>query len=115
MSEYLGDYSISSSKRAINSRKESLWGLVHDLITIFRMKSFISPIVLGVPLTELHEKGLDCLITCYPNRLEQIKKVYLQEVLRVEVKKYTRYKNSWSCQNESKGLKSKKSKKKEII
>jgi len=37
MSEYLNDYAISHSERAINSRKESLWELVNDLVTVFGM------------------------------------------------------------------------------
>src|SRR5207245_9880817 len=36
------------------------------------------------PPTEMHKEGLDRLIACYPDGLERIKKVYLQEVLGVE-------------------------------
>ena len=35
MSEYLDDNSISHSERAIESRQESLWELVNDLVEIF--------------------------------------------------------------------------------
>ena len=38
------------------------------------------------PPTEMHKEGLDRLIACYPDGLERIKKVYLQEVLGVERK-----------------------------
>ena len=42
MSEYLNDYAVSHSERAINSRKESLWELVNDLITVFGMSDPLS-------------------------------------------------------------------------
>ncbi|GES89919.1 hypothetical protein GLOIN_2v1482460 [Rhizophagus clarus] len=61
MSEYLNDNSISHSERAVNSRQESLWELVNDLI-----------------------EGLDRLIACYPNGLERIEGIYRQEVLKIE-------------------------------
>ncbi|CAB5194617.1 unnamed protein product [Rhizophagus irregularis] len=34
--------------------------------------------------TEIHQKGLDRLIACYPNGLERIKVIYRQEVLKIE-------------------------------
>src|SRR2546423_429901 len=39
MSEYLDDPSVSYSKRAIQSRKESLWELIQDLIMVFEMEN----------------------------------------------------------------------------
>ncbi|GBC03968.1 hypothetical protein RclHR1_05420012 [Rhizophagus clarus] len=42
MSEYLKDHSVSSSERAIKSYKESLWELIHDLVTIFGMENSLS-------------------------------------------------------------------------
>ena len=36
------------------------------------------------PSIQMYEEGLDRLIACYSDGLERIKKVYLQEVLRVE-------------------------------
>ncbi|GBC10068.1 hypothetical protein RclHR1_09310003 [Rhizophagus clarus] len=87
MSECLGDHSVSSSERAIKSRKESLWELIHDLVTIFGMENPLShPLFEKYPPTEMHKEGLDRLIACYPDGLEQIKKVYLQEVLQTERK-----------------------------
>lgn len=60
MSEYLGDHSILSGKRAVKSRKESLWKLVHDLITIFGMENPLShSLFQNYPPTEIHKEGLD--------------------------------------------------------
>src|SRR2546429_4747634 len=42
MSEYLDDNSISHSERAIESRQESLWELVNDLVEIFGMDNPLS-------------------------------------------------------------------------
>ena len=42
MSEYLSDHSISHSERAIESRQESLWELVNDLVEIFGMDNPLS-------------------------------------------------------------------------
>ncbi|GBB97324.1 hypothetical protein RclHR1_29680003 [Rhizophagus clarus] len=87
MSEYLGDHAVSSSEQAIKSRKESLWKLIHDLVTIFGMKNPLShPLFEKYPPTEMHKEGLDRLIACYPDGLKRIKKVYLQEVLQTERK-----------------------------
>ena len=85
MSEYLRDYFISSSKRAIKTHKESIWEFIHDLITIFKIKNPLShPLFQQYPPTKIHQKGLNHLITYYPDRLKRIKKVYLQEVLKVK-------------------------------
>jgi len=85
MSEYLDDPSVSYSKRAIQSRKESLWELIQDLIMVFEMENPLShQLFQEYPPTQMHEKGLGRLISCYPDGLERIKKVYLQEVLKVE-------------------------------
>ena len=42
MNEYLDDYSISHSERAIKSYKESLWKLINDLVTVFGMANPLS-------------------------------------------------------------------------
>ncbi len=42
ISKYFKDNSTSSDKWAIKSCKESLWELVHNLITIFRIKNPLS-------------------------------------------------------------------------
>ena len=34
----------------------------------------------------MHQKGLECLIACYPNGLKRIKRIYQQEVLEIERK-----------------------------
>ncbi|GET01202.1 hypothetical protein GLOIN_2v1482460 [Rhizophagus clarus] len=87
MSEYLKDHFISSSERAIKSHKESLWELIHDLVTIFGMKNPLSHLLFEkYSPTEMHKESLDRLIACYLDRLERIKKVYLQEVLQTERK-----------------------------
>jgi hypothetical protein len=42
MSEYLNDYAVSRSERAVNSCKEALWELVNDLIAVFGMSDPLS-------------------------------------------------------------------------
>ncbi|CAB4385653.1 unnamed protein product [Rhizophagus irregularis] len=85
MSEYLNDYTVSYSKRAIKSRKESLWELVNDLITVFGMFDPLShQLFQEYTPTEMHKEGLSRLFDCYPNGLERIKAVYWQEVLKTE-------------------------------
>jgi hypothetical protein len=42
MSEYLNDHSVSHSEQAVNSRKESLWELVNDFVTVFGMDNPLS-------------------------------------------------------------------------
>ncbi|RHZ57214.1 hypothetical protein Glove_392g9 [Diversispora epigaea] len=85
LSEYLEDTSVSHSQRAINSRKEVLWKLVNNLIIIFDMKNPLEhPIFRKHIPPELNKEGCEKLIACYPNGLERIQKVYLQEVLKTE-------------------------------
>ena len=85
MSEYLNDYAVSHSERAINSRKKSLWELVNDLITVFGMFDLLSyQLFQEYTLTEMHKEGFNRLFNCYSNGLERIKAVYRQEVLKSE-------------------------------
>ncbi|GBB93562.1 hypothetical protein RclHR1_21980006 [Rhizophagus clarus] len=85
MSEYLDDYSVSHSERAVKSRKESLWELVDDLVTVFGMADPLShQLFQEYKPTEMHQEGLNRLIACYPDGLERIKAVYRQEVLEIE-------------------------------
>ncbi|RGB23078.1 hypothetical protein C1646_775049 [Rhizophagus diaphanus] len=85
MSEYLNDYAVLYSERAIKSRKESLWKLVNDLITVFGMSDPLShQLFQEYTPTEMHKEGLSRLFDCYPNGLERIKAVYQQEVLKTE-------------------------------
>ncbi|RHZ69685.1 hypothetical protein Glove_280g12 [Diversispora epigaea] len=42
ISKYFNDYAVSHSEPAINSRKESLWELVNNLITVFEMSDPLS-------------------------------------------------------------------------
>ncbi len=87
ISEYLNDYSTSYSKRAIDSYQESLWNLINELVVIFGMDDPLShQLFQEYMLTQMYQEGLDCLIACYPNRLEWIKGVYRQEVLKIEHK-----------------------------
>ncbi len=77
MSEYLNDNSISHSERAIESRQESLWELINDLVEIFGMDNPLSHLLFQkyIP-TEMHQEGLGRLVACYPNGLERIKGIY---------------------------------------
>jgi len=85
ISEYLDDYSVSHSERAIKSRKESLWELINDLVTVFGMTNPLShKLFHEYTPTEMHQEGLNRLIACYPDGLERIKAVYQQEVLEIE-------------------------------
>ncbi|RHZ87427.1 hypothetical protein Glove_35g41 [Diversispora epigaea] len=85
LSKYLEDTSVSHSQRAINSRKEVLWKLVNNLIIIFDMKNPLEhPIFREHIPPELNKESCEKLIACYPNGLERIQKVYLQEVLKTE-------------------------------
>jgi hypothetical protein len=85
MSEYLDDFLISHSQRAAESRQEAMWELVNDLVTIFGMDNPLShQLFQEYTPTEIHQKGLDRLIACYPNGLERIKGIYRQEVLKIE-------------------------------
>src|SRR5207245_3196669 len=87
VSEYLNDYSVSHSERAVKSRKESLWELVNDLVEVFRMADPLShPLFQEYKPTEMHQEGLSRLIACYPDGLERIKTIYRQEVLETERK-----------------------------
>lgn len=87
MSEYLNDHSVSHSERAINSRKESLWELVNDLVTVFGMDNPLShPLFQKYTPTQMHPEGLNRLIACYSDGLERIKEVYRQEVLKIETR-----------------------------
>ena len=71
MNEYLNDYAVSHSERIINSRKESLWELVNDLIIVFEMSDPLShPLFQEYKPTEMHKEGLNRLFNCYPNGLE---------------------------------------------
>src|SRR6266498_2208721 len=71
ISEYLNDYSTSYSKRAIDSYQESLWNLINELVVIFGMDDPLShQLFQEYMLTQMYQEGLDCLIACYPNRLE---------------------------------------------
>src|SRR4051794_1949682 len=80
MSEYLDDHSMSHSERATNSRQESLWKLVDDLIVTFGMDNpLYHQLFQKYPPTEMNKKGLDRLIACYPDGLERIKGIYRQE------------------------------------
>jgi len=77
MSEYLDDYSISHSERAIKSRRESLWELINDLVVVFGMEDPLShKLFQEYTTTEVHQEGLNRLIACYPDGLERIKAVY---------------------------------------
>ncbi|GES78499.1 hypothetical protein GLOIN_2v1482460 [Rhizophagus clarus] len=85
MSKYLNDYAVSYSEQAIKSRKESLWELVNDLITVFGMSDPLShQLFQEYTPTEMHKEGLSRLFDCYPNGLERIKAVYRQEVLKTK-------------------------------
>ncbi|RHZ51446.1 hypothetical protein Glove_478g13 [Diversispora epigaea] len=85
LSEYLEDTSISHSPRAINSRKEALWKLVNNLVMIFDMENPLEhPIFQEKVSPELNKEGLEKLIAYYPNSLDRIYKIYLQEVLKIE-------------------------------
>jgi len=85
MSEYLNDHSISHSERAIESRQESLWELVNDLVEIFGMDNPLShQLFQKYTPTEMHKEGLSRLVACYLDGLERIKGIYRQEVLKIE-------------------------------
>ncbi|RHZ79662.1 hypothetical protein Glove_142g54 [Diversispora epigaea] len=74
ISEYLDNHSISHGERTIELRKESLWKLVNDLVTVFGMADPSShQLFQEYPPTEMHKDGLDHLIACYSVGLEQIK------------------------------------------
>jgi hypothetical protein len=85
MSEYLSDHSISHSERAIESRQESLWELVNNLVEIFGMDNPLShQLFQKYTPTQMHKEGLNRLVACYPEGLKRIKGVYKQEVLKIE-------------------------------
>ena len=77
MSKYLDNHSISHSERAIESRQESLWELVNDLVEIFGMDNPLShQLFQKYTSTEMYKEGLSRLLACYPDGLERIKEVY---------------------------------------
>lgn len=85
MSEYLNDYAVSYSERAIKSHKKSLWELVNDFITGFGMSDPLShQLFQEYTPTEMHKEGLSRLFNCYLNGLKWIKAIYRQEVLKTE-------------------------------
>ncbi|RHZ53528.1 hypothetical protein Glove_441g111 [Diversispora epigaea] len=85
LNEYLEDTSISHSSRAINSRKEALWKFVDNLIIIFDMKNLLEHLIFQEKVSpKLNKEGLEKRIICYPNGLNYIQKIYLQEVLKIE-------------------------------
>lgn len=85
MSEYLNDNSISHSERAIESRQESLWELVNDLVVVFGMDNPLShQLFQKYTPTEMHQEGFERLVACYSGGLERIKGIYRQEVLKIE-------------------------------
>ncbi|RHZ58203.1 hypothetical protein Glove_375g84 [Diversispora epigaea] len=72
LSEYLDDRSVSHCERAINSRKESLWELIDDLVTVFGMAEPLShKLFQEYTPTQMHPEGLKRLIACYPDGIEQ--------------------------------------------
>jgi len=77
ISEYLDDHSISHSERAIESRQESLWELINDLVEIFEMNNLLSHQLFQkyIPI-KMHKEGLSRLLACYSDGLERIKGVY---------------------------------------
>ncbi|GBC28632.1 hypothetical protein GLOIN_2v1480545 [Rhizophagus irregularis DAOM 181602=DAOM 197198] len=76
---------VLHTERTSESRRESLWNLVDDLINVFGMSDPLSHnLFKEYPPTELHHQGVECLIACYEKGLERIKAVYRQEVLEIE-------------------------------
>jgi len=60
---------------------------VYNLVTVFGMENPLShQLFQEYSPTEMHKEELDCLIACYPDGLERIQKVYLQEVLEIKQK-----------------------------
>ncbi|RHZ76523.1 hypothetical protein Glove_196g120 [Diversispora epigaea] len=85
LSEYLDDRSVSYCERAVKSRKESLWELIDDLVTVFGMAKPLShKLFQEYTPTQMHPEGLKRLIACYPDGLKRIKEVYRQDVLGIE-------------------------------
>ncbi|GBB90787.1 hypothetical protein RclHR1_17880002 [Rhizophagus clarus] len=74
MSKYLNDNSTSHSERTIESRQESLWELVNDLVVVFGMDDPLSHQLFQkyIP-AEMHQEGLERLIAYYSGGLERIK------------------------------------------
>ncbi|GES96282.1 hypothetical protein GLOIN_2v1482460 [Rhizophagus clarus] len=60
MSKYLNDNSTSHSERTIESRQESLWELVNDLVVVFGMDDPLSHQLFQkyIP-AEMHQEGLE--------------------------------------------------------
>jgi hypothetical protein len=85
VSEYLEDKSIVNNERAINSRRDSLWDLVNDLLMIFDMNNPLEhPIFEKFPPPQLHSQGLTNLFNCYEDGFVRINSVFCQEVLKIE-------------------------------
>ena len=63
--------SVSHCERAVKSRKESLWELIDDLVTVFGMTEPLShKLFQECTPTQMYPEGLKRLISCYPNGLE---------------------------------------------
>ena len=79
--------SVSHCERAVKLRKESLWKLIDDLVTVFGMTEPLShKLFQECTPTQMHPEELKRLISCYPNGLERIKEVYRQDILQIDNK-----------------------------
>ncbi|RHZ77243.1 hypothetical protein Glove_184g121 [Diversispora epigaea] len=85
LSKYLDNNNYIRKERTIDKRKEPLWNLITNLLSIFETDSGINdPLFQITKPKQLNSTGLERLEQCYQKGLDRMKEIFLQEVLEVE-------------------------------
>lgn len=81
--EYLDDIVLSTSKRAVNGRRERLWILINKLLEAFEMENGANHPLFNGP-NQLTSIGYMKLFGCYESGEKRLNVIFKQEVLGLE-------------------------------
>jgi hypothetical protein len=81
--EFLGDIILSTGKRAINRRQETLWELTKQLIKAFEITEGTQHLLFQ-NCDQLTSEGFDKLFCCYKDGITRLEKIFRQEILHLE-------------------------------
>ncbi|PKY26951.1 hypothetical protein RhiirB3_477345 [Rhizophagus irregularis] len=81
--DYIGDYVQSSKPHNIQSRKEKIWELVHQLINAFESENPLKNPIFEF-CNNLNNKGIDQLVAAYEIGIKRLQTIVNQEILLTE-------------------------------
>ncbi|CAB5213083.1 hypothetical protein RhiirA5_371382 [Rhizophagus irregularis] len=81
--DYIGDYVQSSKLHNVQSRKEKIWELVHQLVDAFEFANPLENLIFEF-CNNINDKGIDQLVAAYEIGINRLQKIVNQEILLTE-------------------------------